>query len=115
MPKTAHLLGKWGEEFAAKYLRRNGYEILACNWRSAAAEIDLIAESASTIVFCEVKTRASDHFGHPTQAVDQQRISRIKSATELWPNPSSKSVRIDVISICLHPRIQLEHFEGVDL
>jgi putative endonuclease len=51
------LLGRRGEELAAAYLERGGYEILARNHRTRQGEIDLIAFDGTTLVFAEVKTR----------------------------------------------------------
>ncbi len=52
-------LGRRGERAAEKYLRRNGYRIVARNFRAAGAEIDLVAMDGETLVFVEVKTRRS--------------------------------------------------------
>lgn len=49
--------GMWGEVFAARYLRDNGYEILSANYRTRLGEIDLVASDGIHIVFAEVKTR----------------------------------------------------------
>ena len=55
-------LGKWGEDFAAEYLKEQGYFIRDRDWHCGKRDIDLVAISAdlTTIVFVEVKTRTSD-------------------------------------------------------
>ena len=63
------LLGDRGERLAAKYIRRQGYKILACQFTSRYGEIDLIALDGEWIVFVEVKTRRSAAAGHPFEAV----------------------------------------------
>jgi putative endonuclease len=114
MHSPPHQLGHWGESFAAGYLSRQGFKILRENWRGPFAEVDLVAESKTHIVFCEVKTRTSDSFGHPSEAVDGVRIKRLQNAITGWPNPDSKTLRIDVIAISLYPKLKIEHFEGVE-
>ena len=106
-------IGDWGEEFAARFLQRKGYQILQRKWRSAAGEIDLVAKNSDAIVLCEVKTRSTSNFGHPTEAVSAERLTRLQRAADLVVNPDHLPVRIDVISIQLHPVLVCEHFEGV--
>jgi len=75
------LLGKAGEDRAAKFLADQGYRILERNYRTPHGEIDLIALHQGTIVFVEVKTRTSDAFGAPELAVTPQKQQRmVKSA-----------------------------------
>ncbi|MGH9272131.1 MAG: YraN family protein, partial [Ilumatobacteraceae bacterium] len=53
---VAHLeRGRWGEELAARWYLRNGYRVVARNWRCAAGEVDLILRRRGLIVVCEVK------------------------------------------------------------
>jgi putative endonuclease len=75
------LLGKAGEDRAAKFLADQGYRILERNYRTPHGEIDLIALHQGTIVFVEVKTRTSHAFGAPELAVTPQKQHRmVKSA-----------------------------------
>jgi putative endonuclease len=106
-------LGNWGEGFAARLLQKKGYRILQRNWRSAAGEVDLVAVNSQTLVLCEVKTRSTGEFGHPSEAVSHVRIERLQRAAEIVSNPHKLSVRIDVISIQLQPVFKFEHFEGI--
>jgi len=70
-------LGDFGEEVAADRLRVKGYRILARNWRTSAGEIDIIAQQNDVIVFVEVKTRTSDLYGTPQDAITQNKRRRI--------------------------------------
>lgn len=108
-------LGRWGEEYAARYLCSIGYTVLRRNWRSCSAEVDVVALDDSVLVVCEVKTRRSLRQGHPSEAVDATRIARLAQAAEqlLIDYPHS-SARIDVISITTAGSIiQLEHSRSV--
>lgn len=68
-----NLLGNKGEMLASRYLLDKGYAVLHYNWRSGHKEIDLIAQQRDTLVFVEVKSRASDMYGNAEDAVDDKR------------------------------------------
>jgi putative endonuclease len=77
-------LGRRGERAAEKYLRHNGYRIVARNFRAAGAEIDLVAMDGETLVFVEVKTRRSRDAGAPEEAVDERKQTRMRRAAEVF-------------------------------
>ncbi len=58
-----------GENAAAEFLKKKGYVILERNFRKGYGEIDIIAVKKGTLVFVEVKTRSSDKFGTPLDAI----------------------------------------------
>lgn len=62
-------LGAKGEAQARSYLRLHGWKILKKNFKSPFGEIDIIARKGEVIAFIEVKTRLTDNFGAPSQAV----------------------------------------------
>ena len=117
-------LGRRGEALAEAFLKRKGYEIVERNWKGKAGEIDIIAKDKKTIVFAEVKTRATEKFGAPVEAVDktkQEHITRV--ASEYLQKDKAKKtppVRFDVISVriisgTLFGRLrgpEIEHIEG---
>jgi len=83
VPSGRQALGSHGESLAARWYVDRGYEILHRNWRSAGGEIDLVLQRGSVLVFCEVKTRASNRYGSPAEAVTptkQRHIRRVASA-----------------------------------
>lgn len=95
-------LGDEGERLAARYLRRQGYKILARRYRTAMGEIDLIARDGACIVFVEVKTRRSDAAGQPHEAVDaykQAQLTRLALAFLKRYRLLEQAARFDVISI----------------
>ena len=63
-------LGIYGEKLALKYLKKQKYKILEKNFRCALGEIDIVAKDGEFLVFVEVKTRSSNAFGEPMEAVD---------------------------------------------
>jgi putative endonuclease len=75
--------------------------VLCRNWRCDAGEVDLIVRIGSTVVFVEVKARATGHFGSPALAVDhrKQRRLRILAARWLGEHPHRGAVRFDVVAV----------------
>jgi len=96
-------LGKTGEQIAADYLSQNGYTILEKNFRSGRfGEIDIIAEEGSCICFIEVKTRTSDLFGAPSEAVDRNKRQKIRSLALIYlkqKRMGEREIRFDVVEI----------------
>lgn len=99
---AGHLsLGRWGEHLAERHYRRDGYRVLERNWRCGSGEINLILEGRGAVVFCEVKARTSQAFGHPAEAVDRRRQGRLRSAAVEWMRGSGYcgTVRFDVVAV----------------
>ena len=66
--------GRWGEAVAAKYLAQQGYKLLGTRVRVGLRdELDIIARQGETLIFVEVKTRASEQWGRPFDAVDRKK------------------------------------------
>jgi putative endonuclease len=72
--------GERGERAAAKHLRHLGYALIATRRRHRYGEIDIIAVDGRTVVFVEVKTRRSEQFGRPAEAIDATRQARLTRA-----------------------------------
>ena len=70
-------LGERGERYAARWLRRQGYRVVAGGNRTRYGEVDLVAVDGETIVFVEVKTRRSREIGDAAAAVDAEKQARI--------------------------------------
>lgn len=75
---SAHnILGKAGEDAAAKYLEQNGYTIRDRNWRKNHLELDIVADKDKELIIVEVKTRSNTDYIEPQDAVNWQKIRRI--------------------------------------
>jgi putative endonuclease len=99
-------LGARGEDRAADWYRAAGYDVIARNWRCAEGELDLVVALPGELVFCEVKTRASDRFGVPAEAVTatKQRRLRTLATRFLAEHPladrvAARSIRFDVVAV----------------
>ncbi|MGZ3931728.1 MAG: YraN family protein [Bacteroidia bacterium] len=95
--------GNWGEEQALDWLRRQGYIILATNWRYKQLEIDIIARDGGTMVFAEVKTRSGEAFGEPETAVSLKKQRFLISAANqyLTEHNINLEARFDVLSVTI--------------
>ena len=103
-PKNFHkkLLGKVGENKAVAYLKKQGYKIIARNYRNLFGEMDIIAKDGEYTVFTEVKTRTSDAFGAPSESVDRikrQKYVKIAQAYLQSNGMTDAACRFDVIEI----------------
>ncbi len=107
--------GKRGEELAASFLRRKGYQIIDRNFRIRGGEIDIIAIEISalglkTLVFVEVKTRTSEDFGTPFEAIGYYKMKTLIRAAYIYKmnHPNLPSLmRIDAIAVILNKNKEL--------
>jgi putative endonuclease len=96
------LLGKSGEDLAARELEGRGYAIIARRYRLRRGEIDIIARDGQTLVFVEVKTRAGHDFGAAAEAVTavkRQRMARLALEYMMRQRLAPCPCRFDVVSI----------------
>ncbi len=96
------LLGIKGEDLAARFLMKKGYKVVDRNFKTPIGEIDIVAKDGEFLVFVEVKTRCSDAFGHPFEAVDARKREKLrKVALYYLKNRWKKDApsRFDVLSI----------------
>jgi putative endonuclease len=107
-------LGRRGEDLAHRFLRRQGYTIVARNYRLPAGdgEADLIAWEGDTLVIVEVKARQSDEFGPPDRAVGDDKRAHLRRLARAYARKTDtpwEQVRCDVVTIVFQggPRLQL--------
>ena len=102
MTQARRRLGADGEELVAAWYEANGYEVVERNWRCRDGELDLIVRRARMIVFCEVKTRTSDAFGLPAEAVTYEKRRRVRHLAARWLEDApirAIEIRFDVASV----------------
>ena len=114
------LIGKWGEEFAAKEFVKKGFSLLETNWQNEFGEIDIIVAKEKEIVFVEVKTRSSNCYGWAEEAVNKTKKQKIKKTINQFLIENDVFVnyfpRFDIMVIeiqNLNPNII--HYENVEL
>ncbi|HZJ27059.1 MAG TPA: YraN family protein [Acidimicrobiia bacterium] len=95
-------LGARGEDATARRYEADGYEVLDRNWRCRDGELDLVVSRDRVLVFCEVKTRSSDRFGAPVEAVTRDKRRRIRRLAARWLDEHQlvvRELRFDVASV----------------
>lgn len=117
--------GRIGEDAAAAYLSGRGYHIIGRNIFVGHAEVDLLAEDAGYLIFCEVKTRhqapdTNAAYGSPASAVDAKKQALLLEAAERYIalHDCAKIPRIDVVEVYVSPVndvfavTDIRHFEN---
>lgn len=107
-------LGKQGENLAAVYLSQKGYEILHRNWRNGRSEVDIIARIGNDRVFVEVKTRETDYFGYPEEAVSKAKQKQLQKAADAYIEEFEVQgdTRFDIVAVVLNTQKQeIHHIE----
>jgi putative endonuclease len=104
--------GRRGEDLAHRFLRKQGYTIVARNYRLASgeAEADLIAHEGGEAVIIEVKTRETSEYGPPERAIGpekQRHLLRVARDYARKTNTPPDRMRIDVVTIVLPDHITL--------
>lgn len=94
-------IGKLGEDLASQFLLANCCKIIDRNFHTRYGEIDLIAKCGNEILFLEVKTRSSNQYGYPEQAVDAKKISHLLQAAKIYLKIKHLNSfwRLDIISV----------------
>ena len=116
-----NLLGEEGEKIAVRYLQSKGYIIYEMNWRFGKLEVDIIAEDGRELIFIEVKSRSSEIYGRPEEAIDGVKELAILNAAEIYVRDFNLEieVRFDVISVIINKnkskiRHIIDAFSGID-
>jgi len=116
------VLGRAGEDRAARYFEALGFTVLARNWRCRDGEIDLVVADRSAVVVVEVKTRRDEGFGHPFEAIDARKRGRLWRLSIAWASAhrellQGRRLRIDAVGLIgADPRTaRLEHLVDVEV
>lgn len=108
-------IGNKGEDLACEYLVKNGYEILERNKHfSKLCEIDIIAKYKNKLIFVEVKTRKTNAFGTPMEAITKTKYNNIKTGVLSYIQENKiKNYQIDAIGITLQPTLKIQHLKNI--
>lgn len=102
MKKFNKITGDIGEIKAQNFLKKKKYKLLETNYSCALGEIDIIALQKDVIVFVEVKTRTSEDFGRPCEAVTPYKQNKIRSVASYYlmlKGWTERNARFDVIEV----------------
>ena len=104
-------IGNIGEELATEILKARGYYIIVRNYSCPYGEVDIIAIKDRVLSFVEVKTRASQQYGAPSEAVDIMKQKHIKNAARYFLNNyKRKYEKIDFQVM----EISINHIKGLE-
>jgi putative endonuclease len=100
-------LGRLGEALACEYLEREGWQIVARNWRTRRGEIDIVARDGEWLVFVEVRTRRADprggdpYLGRPDDSITPRKQLQLVQMAQayLFDTPWKGPRRIDVVAL----------------
>lgn len=104
--EKAAMLGRAGEEFVARYIKKHGCIVIKRNWRDERyGEIDIIGEDSENIFFVEVKTRVEGALVSGLEAIDANKLRRTKNAAEMFVQKlnTELSARVDVAEVTAIP------------
>jgi putative endonuclease len=116
--KSKELLGRWGEKRCEKFLKRKGLKTLTRNFSCKTGEIDLVmVDKDGTLVFVEVKTRASEDFSPSESAITSAKQTRMLRTARYFlatNNIENRPFRFDVVTIVLGEKgpEQIRHYES---
>jgi putative endonuclease len=112
-------IGFWGQKIAENHLIEHGYEIIDRNFRTKYGEIDLVAKLNDDLIFVEVKTRTSDSFGFPENAITANKQNHMVLSAEAYIEEHPElpfTWRLDVIAVQggnKNEKTQIEWFENI--
>jgi putative endonuclease len=94
-------IGKDAEEYALRYLNRQGLQLITRNYLTRHGEIDLIMEDSGTLVFIEVRFRRNKRFGGAGVSVTPDKQRKLLATAEhyLQRHAPNQPVRVDVLAI----------------
>lgn len=116
--RAKDVLGRLGEQAAARHLTELGWQILDRNWRCPEGELDIVARDGAELVVCEVKTRSGVRYGAPVEAVTAAKAARLRRLAHRWLAANGvryAGARIDVIGLVADGtgRFTVDHMKGV--
>ncbi len=108
--------GNYGENVAAEFLLKNGYEICTRNFRTNQGEIDIIALKGECIVFVEVKTLPNGNAELLSHVLNERKQKRIvktaKRFLSIHRQYSNSYIRFDVIVVDMPSLPKVYHIEN---
>jgi len=95
-------LGKKGENISVEFLKGQGYKIMERNYRCSLGEIDIVAKDKNVLCFVEVKTRKTERYGLPEEAINwhkQRKLTKVALTYLKEKKIYKQDLRFDVVSV----------------
>jgi putative endonuclease len=112
-------LGRWGERYSEKFLKRKGLKLLARNFSSRDGEIDLVmVDRDSSVVFIEVKTRADEQFDSAESAINYSKKNKLVRTAKLFCRKygiENRALRFDAVIVVVgeSAKPQVRHYQNI--
>ena len=115
--KSTTQKGREGEDSAADFLIKKGYEIIKRNFHfGRSGEMDIIAKDGNFLVFVEVKARQYKSYGSPLEAITYSKTKALRRVAEGWLYVNKivdQECRFDVIAVDMSKApFEIEHIEN---
>ena len=95
--------GAAAERRVRRHYRLRGYRVLAANVRAGGNELDIVLRRGKRLVFAEVKMRTRDGYGDALEAVDAEKLRRVRRAAEVFlvchPKLASLDVAFEAVAV----------------
>ncbi len=120
MSYTVSGFGKQGEELALEYLKQKDYDVVVQNFYTRFGEIDLVVwdKNKKELVFVEVKTRGTQDYGRPEEAIDKHKLARMERVANIFLNKVGyhNFYRFDCVAIELggNGDYKIKHFKNLN-
>ena len=104
--QTAAEIGNYGERVAGAFLRRRGYRVLTRNFATSRGEIDIVCRDGEVLAFVEVRTRADESFGRPSESIDARKEDALRLAARRYLellDVEDITYRFDAVEVRLKP------------
>ncbi len=114
--RIANPTARLGEDKACEFLKKLGYKIIDRNFRKGYGEIDIVAVHDNTLIFVEVKTRSSNAFGTPFEAITPWKLRPLLKTAEFYKLTHKSlpdSLRIDAVGVTLDQNKEVESIEHI--
>ena len=102
MEKYNKMLGNFGEEMATQYLQKQHYKVLDRNFNTRLGEIDIVALDKDCLCFVEVKTRTTDRYGKPVNAVNYLKRNHLINTAKIYITKNKMlnyKARFDIVEV----------------
>ena len=95
--------GAAAERRVRRHYRLRGYRVLAANVRAGGNELDIVLRRGRRLVFAEVKMRARSDYGDALEAVDAEKLRRVRRAAEAFvarhPELATLDVALEAVAV----------------
>ncbi|MFC7547650.1 YraN family protein [Plantactinospora sp. GCM10030261] len=102
MTTTRQAVGAYGERCAVRHLVEAGMRVVARNWRCDQGELDIVAWDGDVLAFCEVKSRRTETYGTPSEAIVSAKVRRLRRLATRWLQETGahpREIRFDVLEV----------------